>query len=190
MDSKTLFIKNMVCPRCVTAVEDTLSKLKIPYSKVVLGQAKINVVKSEINQDLLDEELRKIGFELIRDKNKQLVAEVKALIVSYIHHSDEMDMKVNFSEYIAEKIGKDYSVITAIFSEHQNTTIEKYIISQKIERVKELLSYNELTLSEIAYQLNYSSVQHLSNQFKKIIGQTPSQYKKQEIIGRKSLDNI
>ncbi len=190
MDSKTLFIKNMVCPRCVTAVEGTLSKLKIPYSKVVLGQAKINIDKSEINQDLLDEELRKIGFELIRDKNKQLVAEVKALIVSYIHHSDEMDMKVNFSEYIAEKIGKDYSLITAIFSEHQNTTIEKYIISQKIERVKELLSYNELTLSEIAFQLNYSSVQHLSNQFKKMIGQTPSQYKKQEIIGRKYLDNI
>ncbi len=190
MDSKTLFIRNMVCPRCVTAVKDTLTKLEIPFSEVVLGKASINIDKSEVNQDLLDEELRKIGFELIRDKNRQLVAEVKALIVSYIHHSGELDLKINFSDYLAEKVAKDYSIITSIFSELENTTIEKYIIAQKIERVKELLSYNELTLSEISYQLNYSSVQHLSNQFKKLTGKTPSQYKKQEVQGRQALDMV
>ncbi len=190
MDSKTLFIRNMVCPRCVTAVKDTLTKLEIPFSEVVLGKASINIDKSEVNLDLLDKELRKIGFELIRDKNRQLVAEVKALIVSYIHHSGELDLKINFSDYLAEKVGKDYSIITSIFSEWENTTIEKYIIAQKIERVKELLSYNELTLSEISYQLNYSSVQHLSNQFKKLTGKTPSQYKKQEVQGRQTLDMV
>jgi len=180
----------MVCPRCITAVEKTLTDLKIPFSQVVLGQATINIDKALINLDLLDEELKKIGFELIRDKNQQLVAEVKALIVSYIHHSGEMDMKINFSDYISEKTGRDYSYISAVFSELQKITIEKYIIAQKIERVKELLSYNELTLSEIAYQLNYSSVQHLSNQFKKTTGKSPSQYKKQDVLGRKTLDKV
>ncbi len=190
MDSKTLYIRNMVCPRCISAVKETLTKLEIPFTEVVLGKALINIEKSTINQDLLDQELRKIGFELIRDKNRKLVAEVKALIVNYIHHSSEQDLKINFSNYLTEKIGKDYSVITSIFSEMENTTIEKYIIAQKIERVKELLTYNELTLSEIAFQLNYSSVQHLSNQFKKITGKTPSQYKKQDIQVRKTLDMV
>jgi len=190
MDSKTLYIRNMVCPRCVSAVKETLTKLEIPYTNVVLGKAEVEVDKSELDLDKLDQELRKIGFELIRDKNRKLVAEVKALIVDYIHHSGELDLKINFSDYLAEKIGKDYSVITSVFSELEDTTIEKYIIAQKIERVKELLSYNELTLSEISYQMNYSSVQHLSNQFKKITGKTPSQYKKQDIQGRKTLDMV
>ena len=190
MDSNTLYIRNMVCPRCVSAVKEALTKFEIPFSEVVLGKAVIDVDKSEIDQELLDEELRKIGFELIRDKNRKLVAEVKALIIDYIHHSGELDMKINFSNYLSEKVGKDYSVITSVFSELENTTIEKYIIAQKIERVKELLSYKELTLSEISYQMNYSSVQHLSNQFKKITGKTPSQYKKQDIQGRKTLDMV
>jgi len=190
MDSKTLFIRNMVCPRCITAVKDTLIKLEIPFSEVVLGKVNITIDKSEVSFDLLDKELRKIGFELIRDKNRQLVAEVKALIISYIHHSDELNIKINFSDYITKKVGKDYSTVTSIFSDLENTTIEKYIIAQKIERVKELLTYNELTLSEISYQLNYSSVQHLSNQFKKRIGITPSQYKKQKIKNRQPLDDI
>jgi len=180
----------MVCARCVTAVKDTLTKLEIPFSEVVLGKASINIDKSEINRDLLDKELRSIGFELIYDKKRQLVAEVKALIVSYIHHSGELDMKINFSNYLSDKIGKDYSSITNIFSELENTTIEKYIIAQKIERVKELLSYDELTLSEISYQLNYSSVQHLSSQFKKLTGKSPSQYKKQNIKIRQTLDKV
>ena len=190
MNSKALYIRNMVCPRCVTAVEDTLSKLNIPYSEVVLGKATIEIDKAEIDLDNLDSELQKIGFELINDKNRELVSRIKALIISYIHHSDNMDMKINFSDYIAKEIGKDYSFISSIFSKMESTTIEKYIIAQKIERVKELLSYDEHTLSEIAYQLSYSSVQHLSNQFKKITGKTPSQYKKQDIQGRKTLDVV
>lgn len=190
MDSKTIYIRNMVCPRCIMAVKETLSRLEIPFSEVVLGKASLEVEKSEVDLDLLDSELRKIGFELIRDKKRMLVAQTKALIVDYIHHSGELDMKINFSDYLSRELGKDYSLISSVFSELENTTVEKYIIAQKIERVKELLSYNELNLSEIAYQLNYSSVQHLSNQFKKVTGLTPSQYKKQQIQGRKTLDAI
>ena len=96
MDSKTLYIRNMVCPRCVSAVKETLTKLEIPYTNVVLGKSEIEVEKSELDLDKLDQELRKIGFELIRDKNRKLVAEVKALIVDYIHHSGELDLKINF----------------------------------------------------------------------------------------------
>ncbi len=190
MDSKIIYIRNMVCPRCIMAVKETLNRLNIPFSEVILGRATLEVEKSEIDQDLLDSELRKIGFELIRDKNRMLVAQTKALIVDYIHHSGDLDMKINFSDYLSGKLGKDYSLISSVFSELENTTVEKYIIAQKIERVKELLSYNELNLSEIAYQLNYSSVQHLSNQFKKVTGLTPSQYKKQQIKGRKTLDEV
>jgi AraC-like DNA-binding protein len=99
-------------------------------------------------------------------------------------------MRINFSDYLSEKIAKDYSTITRLFSELEGGTIEKYIIAQKIERVKELLTYNDLSLSEIAYQMGYSSVQHLSNQFKKLVGKTPSQYKKQDMPGRKHLDSV
>jgi len=180
----------MVCPRCVAAVKETLGNLGIPYSEVVLGRVSLDIETKSIDMDLLDLELRKIGFELIRDKKDILVSQVKALIVNYIHHSGETDMKINFSDYITSKVGKDYSAISKLFSERENTTIEKYIIAQKIERVKELLSYDDLTLSEISYQMGYSSVQHLSGQFKKLVGKTPSQYKKQGVHSRKNLDSV
>jgi AraC-like DNA-binding protein len=190
MIRKSINIKNMVCPRCITAVEQTLKKLNIEYIEVKLGEA-IIMANDNIDYNLLDKELNKIGFELIMDNNVQIVEQIKSIIIKYIHHNKENELlNVNFSDIITQKIGKDYSYISKIFSENENITIEKYIISQKIERVKELISYNELNFSEIAFLLHYSSPAHLSKQFKNITGLTLSQYKKQDKKHRKTLDKL
>ena len=171
-------------------VEQTLRKLTIPFTKVTLGRAEVT---SEINPaeiSLLDKELKAVGFELINDKNLQLVENVKTLVIEYIHYSDEQNLKVNFSDFLSEKLNKGYSYISNLFSETENITIEKYLILQKIERVKELISYNEYNFSEIAYKLNYSSVAHLSKQFKQITGFTLSQYKNNKNKQRKSISKL
>ena len=178
----------MVCPRCITAVEQTLSKLKITYSEVKLGKA---VVETEyIDYNTLDTELRKIGFEIIQNKNQKIVEQIKSLILDLIHHNKGEGIEINFSEYLNKKIGYDYSYISNIFSKEENTTIEKFIILQKIERVKELIDYNELNFTEIAFNLNYSSASHLSKQFKKITGFTLSDYKKTKPKERNTIDNL
>ena len=178
----------MVCPRCIAAVEQTLSKLKIPYTKVKLGEA--IVTTDNIDYSILDKELRKIGFEIIQNKNQKLVEQIKTLIVDLIHHNKENNLKINISKYLSKKIGYDYAYISNIFSKEENTTIEKFIIIQKIERVKELIGYNELNFSEIAFNLNYSSASHLAKQFKKVTGFTLSEYKKTKPEERNTLDNL
>ena len=178
----------MVCPRCITAVEQTLSKLKIPYIEVTLGEA--IVTTDNIDYSILDKELREIGFEIIQNKNQKLVEQIKTLIIDLIHHNKENNLKINISEYLSQNIGYDYAYISNMFSKEENTTIEKFIILQKIERVKELVSYNELNFSEIAFNLNYSSASHLSKQFKKITGFTLSEYKKSELERRNTIDNL
>jgi AraC-like DNA-binding protein len=134
--------------------------------------------------------LKENGFELIDDKKSKLIDSIKTLIIEKIHHSGEGREVINYSDYISGKIGYDYSYLSNLFSSVEGTTIEKYIILQKIEKVKELLVYDELTLNEISYQLDYSSVQHLSSQFKKITGLTPSHFKKLKENKRKPLDSI
>ena len=186
MIRKSINIKNMVCPRCVTAVEQTLQKLKIPFLEVKLGEA--IVTTDNIDYSTLDKELRAIGFEIIHDKNKKIVEQIKTLIVDLIHHNKGESLKINFSEYLSKKIEYDYSYISNIFSKEENTTIEKFIIIQKIERVKELIAYNELNFSEIAFNLNYSSASHLAKQFKKVTGFTLSEYKKPNEEERKLID--
>lgn len=188
MKESTIYIKNMVCDRCIAAVKQTLTKLDIPFSKVVLGSADIE--KEGVDLEHLAKELETIGFELIQDKNIQIVENVKALIVNYIHYNKSESLKINFSEYLSTQVGKEYSFISKKFSEIEKTTIEKFIILQKIEKVKELISYNELNFSEIAFQLNYSSVAHLSKQFKNITGKTLSDYKKTVKKERKALDKV
>lgn len=178
----------MVCPRCITAVEQTLSKLNITFIKVKLGEA--IVTTDNIDYSTLDKELKAIGFEIIQNKNRKIVEQVKTLIVDLIHHNQADDLKINISEYLNKKLGYEYSYISNIFSNEEDTTIEKFIILQKIERVKELIEYNELSFSEIAYLLNYSSPAHLSKQFKDITDLTLSEYKKQKNKERKTLDNI
>jgi len=178
----------MVCPRCITAVEQTLSRLKIPYIEVKLGEA---VVETEyIDYNTLDTELRTIGFEIIQNKTQKIVEQIKTLIIDLIHHNNGDNLEINFSEYLNKKLGYDYSYISNIFSKEENTTIEKFIIIQKVEKVKELIEYNELNFSEIAFILNYSSASHLAKQFKRITGFTLSEYKKTKTEERNSIDNL
>ncbi len=188
--TQKLFIKNMVCHRCIMAVEEELQKLDLKPVSVVLGEA---VIASDIDpatREVLNKNLQAIGFELIDDKKSRLVEQIKTEIINYVHYDKEVEEYVNFSDHLSRELHHEYSYLSNLFSSVVGTTIEKYIILQRIERVKELLVYDELTLSEIAWKTGYSSVQHLSNQFKKIIGMSPSAYKKMQIHNRKTLDKV
>jgi AraC-like DNA-binding protein len=190
MNNTVLHIKNMVCPRCIKVVQAEFEKLNIPVQYIELGKVTTN---KELHSEQI-ESIRKVleenGFELIEEKKSQLIDNIKTLIIDKIHHSKDDNKAINSSDYIAHEIGYDYSYLSNLFSSVEGITIEKYIINQKIEKVKELLVYNELTLNEISYQLGYSSVQHLSNQFKKVTGLTPSHFKKIGGNKRKSLDEV
>jgi len=157
--------------------------------QVELGEVKVQEDDiSSVKQGLVDE-LQSLGFDLFDDKRIQAIERVKNLITDLVHNKDN-DIEVNLSEYLAKELHKDYSYLSNLFSEVEDITIEKYYIHQKIEKVKELLVYDELTLSEIAFQLNYSSAAYLSNQFKDVTGSTPSQFKKVRESKRKSLDEL
>ncbi len=187
---KKLFIKNMVCNRCIMAVEIELKKLNLKPVSVILGEAVIEAEPDSIALAKLNKNLQSIGFELIDDRKSQLVEQMKTEIIRYIHYDKEIDGYINFSEHLSRTLRLEYSYLSNLFSSVVGTTIEKYIILQRIEKVKELLVYGELTLSEIAWQTGYSSVQHLSNQFKKIIGMSPMAYKKMQEYNRKTLDQV
>jgi AraC-like DNA-binding protein len=187
--SKELSIKNMVCDRCIMAVKNTLEQLQIDYSSVTLGKAELTQPISDEKLNQLEHQLQQIGFELLKDKKIQLVEKVKNLIIDHVHHQ-HTTLKVNLSDYLSDEISMDYGSISKLFSEMEGTTIEKFVIAQKIEKVKELISYNELTLSEIADVLNYSSVAHLSSQFKKVTGLTPTEYKLNNQNDRKPISGI
>lgn len=184
-----IHIKNMVCPRCISSVEDILHALHHPFEKVELGEVILQKPLSSEQTAVLKSMLQKHGFELLEDKKEKMVEAVKTHIIQLIknplsHHS------IKLSSYLSKELGYDYSYISSVFTVSQGITIEKYVILQKIEYVKELLSYNELTLSEIADKLNYSSLAALSAQFKNVTGTTPSRYKSLSNPGRKSLDNL
>ena len=190
MENSVLYIKNMVCNRCIWAVERELKKLGLKPLKVILGEA---TVEQDLDEDMLhkiDRALQEIGFELIDDKKSRIIESIKTEVINYIHYDPEMTGNINFSDYLSEKLNYDYSYLSNLFSSVEGITIEKFIILQRIEKVKELLIYDELNLNEIAYRLNYSSVQHLSNQFKKITGFSPSVFKRQKNRNRKTLDEI
>ncbi len=184
-----LYIKNMVCRRCKMAVLSELEKLGIKPLFVELGEVELVAPISENQKTALSAGLQLLGFELIDDKKSQVIARIKTLIIDLVHNRDN-DLKTNLSFFIASDLGQDYSALSNLFSEVEGTTIEQYFISQKIERVKELLMYNELSLSEIAWQLNYSSVAHLSKQFKKITGLTPTFYKQLKDKKRRQIDDL
>jgi AraC-like DNA-binding protein len=172
------------------AVESELIKLDFKPVSVILGEAIIETNPDPVTLEKLRQNLQAIGFELIDDKKSRLVEQIKTEIISYVHYDKEVEEFVNFSDHLSRTLRYEYSYLSNLFSSVVGTTIEKYIILQRIERVKELLIYDELTLSEIAWKTGYSSVQHLSNQFKKIIGMSPSAYKKMQIYNRKALDHI
>jgi AraC-like DNA-binding protein len=184
-----LFIKYMVCIRCKMVVKSELEKLGLHYKKVDLGQVDIVGGITAEQQDQLKKALLKSGLELMEDKRAVLIERIKNVIIEMVHYEDE-PIKTNFSDYLSEKLEYDYTYLSNIFSEVTGITIEHYIIAHKIERVKELLLYDELTLSEISYRLNYSSVAHLSYQFKKVTGLTPTFFKQLKHNRRNTLDNV
>jgi AraC-like DNA-binding protein len=184
-----LYIKNMVCRRCKMAVVSELDKLGIQPLSVELGEVELGESIDDYKKGQLSANLQILGFELIDDKKSKTIERIKTLIIELVHHRDN-DLKTNLSVYIANDLGQDYSALSNLFSEVEGTTIEQYFIAQKIERVKELLMYNELSLSEIAWQLNYSSVAHLSKQFKKSTGLTPTFFKQLKVRSRRQLDDL
>ncbi len=170
-------------------VKSKLNNLGLHFTIVEVGEVEIKEELTKQQQQQLNSALLKFGFELMDDKKAILIEKIKNVIIELIHYSDELP-KINYSDYLSEKLHYDYTYLSNLFSEVKGITIEHYIISHKIERAKEMLIYNELTLTEIAYHLHYSSVSHLSNQFKKVTGLTPSFFKKMKhkrLIGRENL---
>lgn len=179
----------MVCPRCIKAVKSVLDNQHIKYTTISLGEAELEQeTLTQAETFALKSELTSLGFELLEDKKAKLVDKVKALLVGKIYENKYTSLKL--SELIADQIGQDYSLISNTFSAYEGITIEKYFILQKIERCKELLTYKELNLSEIASQLKYSSVAALSAQFKDVIGMTPTAFKVQNLSLRKPIDSL
>lgn len=184
-----LHIKNMVCNRCIMVVKSQLEQLGLSPVSVELG---IVVMPDKITDEIhhaVKESLESLGFELIDDKKSQVIEQIKDAIINLVHYNDD-ELKVNLSDYLTDKFNRDYSTLSKLFSEVTNTTIEKYLIAQKIERAKELLVYGELSLNEIADKLNYSSAAYLSAQFKSVTGLTPSYFKKIKENKRKPLDEV
>lgn len=184
-----LYIKNMVCNRCIMAVEQVLKGLSVQPESVSLGEVILGKKLSTEQKKQFDSRLTELGFELIDDRKSQLIERIKGVIIELVHYRDN-NSKMNLSSILSEKLKLDYNYLSNLFSDVEGITIEKYFIAQKIEKVKELLVYDELSLSEIAYQLNYSSVAYLSNQFKKVTGLTPSRFKKIGENKRKPLDKV
>jgi AraC-like DNA-binding protein len=184
-----LYIKNMVSLRCKMMVAEELLKMGIQYVHIDLGIADIAEDISNDQRTLLGANLIRSGLELLDDKKSILIEKIKNLIVTMIHYSDELP-EVKISDYISKEIGYDYTYLANIFSADKHISIRQYIINHKIEMVKELLLYNELNLTEISYKLHYSSVAHLSNQFKKITHVSPSVYKQQNQKRLVMLENV
>lgn len=172
-----LYIKYMVSTRCEQAVKEELKKLGLHYILVNLGEVEIMETISALQRGQLKVALLNSGLELMDDKRATLIEEVKKVIINIVYNSSEIG-KTNFSEFLSEKLNHDYTYLANLFSEVQGITIEQFIIFHKVERVKELIIYDELNITEIAWKMNYSSVAHLSNQFKKVTGLTPSYFKK------------
>jgi len=190
MDSFTLYIKNMVCPRCIESVKDVCRNEGYEVMHVELGKVELAGQSTNNGLDQLGKLLHERGFELLRNKNQRVVEQIKTEIIQMVHYKQEADSNKNLSHLLSESIGQDYSSLSKLFSSVEGITIEKYAIRQKIERVKELLAYDELSLKEIAWQMGYSSAQHLSAQFKKVTGLSPSGFKKSQTRTRKSLDQV
>lgn len=184
-----IYIKNMVCNRCIMVVKNELEKLGFQPVNLALGEVELEKDIDDIEKSMIHNHLQTFGFELIDQKKSRIIEKIKNTIIELVHHQDN-DIKTNLSAVLSSKLHHDYNYLSNLFSEVEGTTIEKYFIAQKIERVKELLVYDEWSLSEIALHLNYSSVAYLSNQFKKVTGLTPSHFKQIREEKRKPLDKV
>ena len=188
--TETIHIKNMVCNCCTIYLKEKLEEAGIVVHEISLGKARITYNNPEFSFADLDKLLNEYGFSLLKNKDDKLVSEIKVAIIELIHHLNNVNSIVRKSDYLVEKLGFSYPYLSKIFSENENSTLEKYIIKQKIERIKHMLDDDEYSLSEIAYMMDYSSVQYLSNQFKKITGVTVSQYKSGSEVSTKGIDEL
>lgn len=189
--SQVVNIKNMVCQRCILVVQQIFDQLGVTPLSVNLGSV---ILKSDLSHDKiqqLETLLASQGFERIDDKKGQLLESMKALIIDAIHHHEHFSMNINWSHFLSDELGYDYNYLSSLFSSISGITLEQYIIKQKIEKVKEYLFYDQLSIKEISFKLGYSSVAHLSAQFKKVTGMTPSKFKEAKASDtRKSIDSI
>ncbi len=173
-----IHIKNMVCPRCVMAVEQILNRMNVPYEEVKIGSVDIKNVLTENEFLTFDQELQAIGFEILKERKQKLVEDIKIALLELVNMKGTTVMKT--SSFLSERFNLEYSYLSTVFSDFEGENIEKYLIKLKVEKIKELLGY-QASLSEIASQLQYSSIAHLSNQFKKTTGMSPTEFKKQLI---------
>jgi AraC-like DNA-binding protein len=179
----------MVCNRCILVVKQELNKLNLTHSSIHLGEVELVQEPTKQQKITLSQNLEELGFELIDDKKSRTISQIKSLIIDLVHHRN-CKLPTNLSDFLSTQLLQDYTQLSHLFSEVEGTTIEKYYIAQKVEKVKELLVYDQLSLSEIALQLNYSSLAHLSNQFKKVTGLSPSHFKNISLHKRKPLDEV
>jgi len=187
----TLTVRNMVCDRCKRVVREELEKLGLVVGRVDLGDVEVDELPATVTLDSVRQTLQANGFDLVDDRKQSLVEHIKVLLINEIQHlKGERLPTENYSDFLARKLGYEYSYLSGLFSAGEGQTVEKYIIALKIEKVKEWLRYDELTLSEIAWRLGYSSVHHLSNQFRQVTGQTPGQYRKAAHADRRPLDSV
>lgn len=185
---KILRIKNMVCPRCIMAVEKTMEDLGYDVNDVELGLVEFHDPITHDDRNKIESKLVALGFEILDDKKSQTVERIKNQIIELVS-KDMNDLTITLSEYLSSKLQTEYHTLSSLFSNQESQTIEQYYILQKIEKVKELLVYDELTLSEIAYKMNYSSVGHLSNQFKKVTGLAPTHFKEIKVFKEEILND-
>ena len=188
-DPVKLYIKNMVCNRCKTAVQTELGKAGLEPLSVELGEISLKEKPGDKQLQQLEKSLTALGFEMIDNQKSRLIEQIKTEIIKLVHYTDTSN-PLKLSVLLTDHLHHDYSYLSNLFSSVEGTTIEKYYIAQKIEKVKELLIYNELSLSEISYQLGYSSVAHLSAQFKQVTGMTPSHFKGLQNHHRKNIDDV
>lgn len=185
-----LHIKNMVCDRCIMVVRQQLENIGLNVTQINLGSVTVQPNPDSEQLALVSSQLKLLGFELLDNVKDQMVDRIKSLIIEKIHHSDLADTHLNFSQYLSDGLKKDYAYLSRLFSDAEDITIEKFIIQQKIEKVKELLEYGQLNLNEITWKMGYSSSAHLSTQFKAITGLTPSQFKSSGQGQRAPIDKI
>jgi len=191
MSSVILVVKNMVCHRCTLAVEEVLKNSAIRYDQVITGEIHLPEDITSEQNDLLRKNLSKIGLELIDNRMSGMIEKIKQLVLKKARNEvNEKEMKTKLSSFLSTHLHYEYTYLSSFFSSVEGRTIENYFIEQRIEKVKELLVYKEMTLSEIAFEMDYSSVAHLSNQFKKVTGLTPSHFKQIGSMKRKLLDQV